>query len=60
MLAGEESILCWWGYRDSLMLDCDWLKLVFSLIVLIFNESEQSTTFATHCAAVSENTVKSL
>ena len=50
-------ILCLWGYGKALKLDCHWLKLVITLIiVLIFNELEQSVPFAIHCAEVSVNT----
>ena len=52
-------ILYLWGYSNALKLDCHWLKFVISFIVSIFNESEQSTPFAAHCASVLVNTVKS-
>ena len=34
------------GYGNTLTLDSHWLKLVISLIVLIFNESNRSSPFA--------------
>ena len=52
-------IPCLWGYGHALTLNCHWLKLLISLIVLIINESERSVPFAAHCAEVSVNTVKS-
>ena len=39
------------------MLDCHWLKLIISLIILIFNKSELNAPLAVHCTEVLVNTV---